>query len=171
MDFEYIKNYVTNFNLVKANFMEVLKDCFVFDGKLNRTKFWTYAFGLSIASCILACIPVINVIAPIALGVMGIGPTMRRLIDAGRSKWLVFLAVPGLLASIIGLGATILASIPVIGAIVAALSGLAAILLGGLGAICGIILIVFCCFASKDNDTTTSTVTTETPAQQEQTNA
>ena len=63
-------------------------------------------------------------------------------IDAGRSKWLVFLAVPGLLASIIGLGATILASIPVIGAIVAALSGLAAILLGGLGTICGIVLIV-----------------------------
>lgn len=154
MDFDYIKNYVTDFNQVKANFMEVLKDCFVFDGKLNRTKFWTYAFGLSIASCILACIPVINVIAPIALGVMGIGPTMRRLIDAGRSKWLVFLAVPGLLASIIGLGATILASIPIIGAIVATLSGLAAILLGGLGTICGIVLIVFCCFASKDGAAT-----------------
>lgn len=171
MDFGYIKNYVTNFNLVKANFMEVLKDCFVFDGKLNRTKFWTYIFGISILSSILSVIPFVKVIAPLVLLAMSFGPTMRRLIDAGRSKWLVLLGVPGILAAILGLGANILVNIPIIGPIIAILSGIATLLLSGVGAICGIILIVFCCFASKDNDTTTSTVTTETPAQQEQTNA
>ena len=172
MDFEYIKNYVTNFDLVKANFMEVLKDCFVFDGTLNRTKFWTYAVGISILSSILAVIPFIKIIAPIALFAMCVGPTMRRLIDAGRSKWLVLLGAPLILVSILALGTDLLVNIPVIGAIVAILNGVLAILLGGIGTICSIVLIVFCCFASKNGAAPAAEApATEAPAQQEETKA
>lgn len=106
-DFGYVKNYVTDIEAVKANFFEVLKECFKFDGTLNRTKFWTYGIILGLVTAIVSVviigvfslIPLLGtflgalvsgLIGLVAL-VFGIGPQCRRLRDAGFNPLLVVL--------------------------------------------------------------------------------
>ena len=103
MDIDYIKNYVSNVDLVKANFIEVLKECFKFDGTLNRTKYFTYTIVwmvlsvlISSVSSVVWAIPVVGWIIGLILMVVGfvpcivvIGPAVRRLRDAGFSPWLL----------------------------------------------------------------------------------
>lgn len=97
MDFNYIKEYLSDFDLVKSNFLEVLKNCFNFAGRLNRTKFFTFSCGLSVISIILSALcvlPVVGrifqilaIILPLIYCVILIGPTACRLRDAGYSPW------------------------------------------------------------------------------------
>ena len=103
MDTEYISNYVKDIDLMKANFIEVFKECFKFDGTLNRTKYFTYTvawfiFGiaLSLVATVVSMIPFIGWIIGLILGLLGfvppivmIGPSVRRLRDAGYSPWLL----------------------------------------------------------------------------------
>ncbi len=89
----------------KADFLEVLKECFKFDGTLNRTKFWTYSIILSLASfivntvlqtvgkitgsnAIIIIVGIISFIIGIAVWVITLGPTIRRLRDGGFSPCL-----------------------------------------------------------------------------------
>ncbi len=104
-DFDYVKNYVTDINAVKANFFEVFKECFKFDGTLNRTKFWTYGIILGLATAIVSIVitgvfSIIPLLGPLVGGlvsgliglaafVVGIGPQCRRLRDAGFNPLLV----------------------------------------------------------------------------------
>lgn len=111
MDFDYIKNYVTNFDLMKANFFEVLKECFTFSGTMNRTKFWTFSIilgvAVSIVSTILGLVPILGWLASFLIGVVGfamsLGPSARRLRDAGFPPAALFAHI------LIGLGAFIIA--------------------------------------------------------------
>ena len=108
MDFDYIKSYLSDFDQIKANFIEVAKECSKFDGTLNRTKFWTYTLGLSIVCFIINTIisiifrgsmvgNIISAVVGIASFVIQVGPIMRRLRDAGKSPWLVLCIFPGLI--------------------------------------------------------------------------
>mgnify|MGYP002627015067 CR=1 FL=1 len=89
----------------KADFLEVLKGCFNFEGTLNRTKFWTFSIILSLALFIVNfCLGavggiihsnVISIVIYIISSVLGfavwaanLGPSIRRLRDAGFNPWL-----------------------------------------------------------------------------------
>lgn len=94
---EYVINYLKDFGLVKANFMEVLKDCFNFSGTLNRTKFWTYSIVTGMATVIISLVAnfigsvaqsvIIAGIIPLVVGIgnlaISLGPISRRMRDAG----------------------------------------------------------------------------------------
>lgn len=84
----------------KADFLEVLKECFKFDGVLNRTKFWTYNIILLLASMVVnGCFQVVGRIInngiigliigliclalSVAVWVITLGPAIRRLRDGG----------------------------------------------------------------------------------------
>ncbi|MBP5469481.1 MAG: DUF805 domain-containing protein [Candidatus Riflebacteria bacterium] len=106
MDFDYIKAYLSDFDQIKENFIEVAKECNKFDGKLNRTKFWTYALGISLVCFIINSIisiifrgamvgNIITGIIGIASFVIQVGPIMRRLRDAGKNPLLVLCIFPG----------------------------------------------------------------------------
>ena len=106
MDFDYIKSYLSDFDQVKENFIEVAKECSKFDGRLNRTKFWTYALGISIVCFLINSIisiifrgslvgNIITSVVGIASFVIQVGPIMRRLRDAGKNPLLVLCIFPG----------------------------------------------------------------------------
>ena len=111
MDFDYIKNYVTDIDSIKANFFEVLKECFQFSGTMNRTKFWTYSIVIgivvSVLSIVLGFVPLLGWLASFLIGVLGfaicLGPSARRLRDAGFPPAALFAHI------LIGLGAFIIA--------------------------------------------------------------
>ena len=106
MDFDYIKEYITDFDSIKSNFIEVAKDCFTFNGTLNRTKFWTYSLLLTVINVLANSLvgfifrgsligQIISGIIGLAIFVIQIGPCMRRLRDAGKNPYYVFCIVPG----------------------------------------------------------------------------
>ena len=112
MDFDYIKEYLSNFDLVKANAIEVTKDCFKFDGTLNRTKYFTYSVFLCIVGMIVGLIatlvgfiPIVGwIIALVAylamlpLIAMAIGPMVRRIRDTGKDLLVPILCLfPGII--------------------------------------------------------------------------
>lgn len=84
-----------DFNTIKANFLEVFKNCFDFKTKWSRTKYWTFAITLGLAvfivSTILGFIPYVGwlicMLLSVAQTVVGIGPACCRLRDAGFSPW------------------------------------------------------------------------------------
>lgn len=109
-------------NSVFCNFYDVIKSCFCFDGKLSREKFWTYvvllffpfymfAMPLFISAITLfAHFPSTNVwtkpttyllimvsLSYIFLSLvylaLTLGPSARRLRDAGLTPWLLFLHI------------------------------------------------------------------------------
>lgn len=100
MDFAYIQNYLSDFDLVKNNAIEVTKECFQYRGTLNRTKFWTYGIVLfiigiitSVVVSILSFVPIINFVSLILCFipvVLAICPMARRLRDAGYPHWLTW---------------------------------------------------------------------------------
>ena len=94
----------------KADFLEVLKECFKFDGTLNRTKFWTYSLVLFLASflfngciqvvgkvinnnIIMLVIGLISFIVSVAIWAITLGPAIRRLRDGGFSPLLYLVAL------------------------------------------------------------------------------
>lgn len=107
-------------NSIVDNFLEIIKSCFCFEGKLNREKFWTYAIILFIPFY-LFMMPLFvsgvtlsvhfprtniwtNSITYSTFGVwityfflylvyliLTLGPSARRLRDAGFTPWLLFL--------------------------------------------------------------------------------
>ena len=110
----------------KADFLEVMKECFKFDGTLNRTKFWTYSLVLFVASFLLnGCIQVVgkvinNNIIMIVIGLLSfiisvaiwaitLGPAIRRLRDGGFSPWLYLV---GLVPCVGGIGLLVLLCLP-----------------------------------------------------------
>lgn len=102
------------------NFIEIIKSCFCFKGKLNREKFWTYIiilfipFYLFMMPLFLAGVTLLvhfprtnvwtNSITYSTFGIwstyfflsliyliLTLGPSARRLRDAGFTPWLLFL--------------------------------------------------------------------------------
>ena len=84
----------------KADFLEVVKECFNFDGVLNRTKFWTYSIILMLANMVVngslqvigriinngivgLIIGLICFLLSTAVWVITLGPAIRRLRDGG----------------------------------------------------------------------------------------
>ena len=102
---DYVMGYIKNFGLVKANFIEVLKNSFNFKGRLDRTKYWTFYVFILVIDSVLSSISaalsaavggmtamiisaVVGLIILI-LGVMSLAPTACRMRDAGFSPWIM----------------------------------------------------------------------------------
>ena len=96
IDFGYVKEYLSDFNQVKENIVEVAKNCFDFKGNLSRSKYLPYSIALWLVSMILN-----GILAPIAgkstivgllmgcvslaIFVVSIGPLICRIRDSGKS--------------------------------------------------------------------------------------
>ena len=113
IDLNYVIQYIKDFNLVKDNFIEVLKECFKFDGTLSRTKFFTFyfiVFCAFFACCIISSIisTVISVIIPFIGWIISfviffvilalflaitVCPNARRLREAGFPPHLTWLSL------------------------------------------------------------------------------
>ena len=107
-------------NSIVDNFIEIIKSCFCFKGKLNREKFWTYSIVLFIpfyllmmplfisGVTLLVHFPRTNIwtnsITYFTFGIwstyfflstvyliLTLGPSAKRLRDAGFTPWLLFL--------------------------------------------------------------------------------
>lgn len=107
-------------NSIADNFVEIIKSCFCFEGKLNREKFWTYViilfipFYLFMMPLFLAGVTFLvhfpktniwtnsNTYSTLGIWttyfflylvyfVLTLGPSARRLRDAGFTPWLLFL--------------------------------------------------------------------------------
>ncbi|MBR4328466.1 MAG: DUF805 domain-containing protein [Candidatus Riflebacteria bacterium] len=107
-------------NSIADNFVEIIKSCFCFEGKLNREKFWTYViilfipFYLFMMPLFLAGVTFLvhfprtniwtNSTTYSTIGIwttyfflylvyfiLTLGPSARRLRDAGFTPWLLFL--------------------------------------------------------------------------------
>ncbi len=119
MDFDYIKEYLSNFDLVKANALEVMKESFKFDGNLNRTKFFTFYVFITLVimivvtvSSLISIIPFVGWILGILLGFVALGlfwmllgPWTCRLRDAGYGPiqfcWFLLCIVGGIVPFVI----------------------------------------------------------------------
>ncbi len=107
-------------NSLVCNFIEVAKSCFCFNGTLNREKFWTYILILFIPFYLLAMpllvsgitllvhFPTTNIwtrlttyltfivgasylLVSLVYLILSLGPSARRLRDAGLTPWLLIL--------------------------------------------------------------------------------
>jgi uncharacterized membrane protein YhaH (DUF805 family) len=75
----------------------------LFQGRIDHMNYLWFAIGALVVSMLLGRIPVIGLLASLALGVIGVGATIRRWHDVGQSGWFTlisFIPFVGLLAVI-----------------------------------------------------------------------
>ena len=106
-NFADVKEFFSDFNQIKSNFVEVAKNCFDFKSNLNRTKYFSYTLPLCVVSCLIngICMMVfgnqsmagslIIGIVNFVIGIITLGPAVCRLRDTGNSLWLLLCAFPG----------------------------------------------------------------------------
>jgi uncharacterized membrane protein YhaH (DUF805 family) len=109
IDFGYVKEYVSNFDQVKSDIVEVAKNCFNFSGNLSRPKYLSYSVALWLVSMVVN-----GVLAPLssrsmifgllmglfslAFAVVTIGPLVCRVRDSGKNIWVTLLCIfPGII--------------------------------------------------------------------------
>ncbi len=109
IDFGYVKEYVSDFNQVKSDIVEVAKNCFNFSGNLSRPKYLSYSVALWLVSMVVN-----GVLAPLssrsmifgllmglfslAFAVVTIGPLVCRVRDSGKNIWVTLLCIfPGVI--------------------------------------------------------------------------
>lgn len=102
-----IKEFFSDFNQIKSNFVEVAKNCFDFKSNLNRTKYFSYTLPLCVVSFVIYALSMIifgtqsltgsliNGLVGIVIGIITLGPAVCRLRDTGNSLWLLLCAFPG----------------------------------------------------------------------------
>lgn len=72
----------------------------LFQGRIDNMNYFWFAISSIVLSLILGMIPVIGWLISLALAVVGVGATIRRLHDIGQTGWLTlicFIPVVGLL--------------------------------------------------------------------------
>ena len=109
IDFGYVKEYLSDFNQVKENIIDVAKNCFDFKGNLSRSKYLPYSVALWLVSMVVS-----GVFAPLAgksmifgllaglvnlaIFVVGLGPLVCRIRDTGKSVAVGILCIfPGII--------------------------------------------------------------------------
>jgi uncharacterized membrane protein YhaH (DUF805 family) len=109
IDFGYVKEYVSNFNQVKSDIVEVAKNCFNFSGNLSRPKYLSYSVALWLVSMVvngvLAPLSSKSMIFGLLMGLVGlafavvtIGPLVCRVRDSGKNIWVTLLCIfPGII--------------------------------------------------------------------------
>ncbi len=109
IDFGYVKEYVSNFDQVKSDIVEVAKNCFNFSGNLSRPKYLSYSVALWLVSMvvngILAPLSSRSMIFSLLMGlfslafaVVTIGPLVCRVRDSGKNIWVTLLCIfPGII--------------------------------------------------------------------------
>ncbi len=109
IDFGYVKEYVSNFNQVKSDIVEVAKNCFNFSGNLSRPKYLSYSVALWLVSMVvngvLAPLSSRSMIIGLLMGLFGlafavvtIGPLVCRVRDSGKNIWVTLLCIfPGII--------------------------------------------------------------------------
>jgi uncharacterized membrane protein YhaH (DUF805 family) len=65
----------------------------LFNGRIDQTNYLYFAIGSVVLGYILMMIPLIGWIGSIALAVLGVGATVRRLNDIGQTGWLAALLI------------------------------------------------------------------------------
>lgn len=82
-------------------FIEALKKYAVFSGRARRKEYWMFALFATIISIVLAIIDyvigvqILGLVFSLAILLPGLGVTVRRLHDTGRSGWwFLFAFVP-----------------------------------------------------------------------------
>ena len=96
IDFGYVKEYVSNFNQVKSDIVEVAKNCFNFSGNLSRPKYLSYSVALWLVSMVvngvLAPLSSKSMIFSLLMGlfslaycILTIGPLICRVRDSGKN--------------------------------------------------------------------------------------
>ena len=110
IDFGYVKEYLSDFNQVKSDIVEVAKNCFDFKGNLCRSKYLSYSVALCLVSMVVN-----GVLAPLAsksmifgllaglvslaVFVVSLGPLVCRIRDTGKSVLVGILCIfPGIIA-------------------------------------------------------------------------
>ena len=109
IDFGYVKEYVSNFNQVKSDIVEVAKNCFNFSGNLSRPKYLSYSIALwlvlMVVNGVLAPLSSRSMIIGLLMGLFGlafavvtIGPLVCRVRDSGKNIWVTLLCIfPGII--------------------------------------------------------------------------
>ena len=109
IDFGYVKEYVSDFNQVKSDIVEVAKNCFNFSGNLSRPKYLSYSVALWLVSMVvngvLAPLSSKSMIFGLLMGLVGlafavvtIGPLVCRVRDSGKNIWVTLLCIfPGII--------------------------------------------------------------------------
>ena len=109
IDFEYVKQYLSDFNQVKSDIVEVAKNCFDFKGNLSRSKYLPYSVALWFVSTVINMVlgplagksiifAILAGLVSLALAVVSIGPLVCRIRDSGKSIVGVILCIfPGII--------------------------------------------------------------------------
>lgn len=63
----------------------------LFQGRIDNMNYFWFAIAGLVAGVVLGMIPVIGWIASLAIGVVGVGATIRRWHDLGQTGWLTLL--------------------------------------------------------------------------------
>lgn len=99
-------------------FIEVLKKYAVFSGRARRKEYWMFALFAGIIAVVLAVIglvikfPYLVVLFYLAVLLPGLGVSIRRLHDTGRSGWWLFIGIVPVIGGITLLVFTCLDSAP-----------------------------------------------------------
>ena len=109
IDFDYVKEYLSDFGQVKSDIVEVAKDCFNFSGNLSRTKYLPYSVALWLVSTVVNMVlgplsgksmifGLLMGLVSLAIAVVSLGPLVRRIRDSGKSVVGVILCIfPGII--------------------------------------------------------------------------
>ncbi|MBV7700099.1 DUF805 domain-containing protein [Streptomyces sp. TRM70350] len=89
-------------------FVEVVKKYAVFSGRARRKEYWMFALVYTIIAVVLAIVDaavlgsqILTAILTIGLLLPGLGVTVRRLHDAGRTGWWILIGIIPLVGSIV----------------------------------------------------------------------
>lgn len=88
-------------------YVDVLKKYAVFSGRARRQEFWMFALFNAIISIVLFIVgrvigfPALGLVYSLAVFLPGLGVTVRRLHDTGRSGWAFLIALIPLAGPII----------------------------------------------------------------------
>lgn len=75
----------------------------LFKGRIGNVQFIYYVVGSFVLGLVLSMIPIVNILAGLALAVLGVGVGIRRWHDTGVTGWAVlvfFIPIVGLLAAL-----------------------------------------------------------------------
>ena len=84
-------------------FLKAWKNPFDFSSRSRRKDYWMFALINFLVSLLVAFIPLVNVIYPLAVLVPQLALAVRRLHDVGKSGWWLLFPLPG--ATIAGFAA------------------------------------------------------------------
>ncbi|WP_104401963.1 DUF805 domain-containing protein [Vibrio penaeicida] len=80
-------------------FLKAWKNPFDFSSRSRRKDYWMFALINILVSLLVAFIPLVNVVYPLAVIVPQFALAVRRLHDVGKSGWWLLCPVPGVVVA------------------------------------------------------------------------